>query len=251
VVLDHLSPADAQLAIDHMCAASDRIVFSSSPIDHAEPTHINTQPAATWALWFAERGFYRRVDVNLDFLARWAVLYEKADVDLRTVVHRYESLLAPMSVELHEKRDALLAAHRTISGLHDESGQGADGNVADLHKRLADMDREVMDVRHEQLTMRDHIIGYEAEAARLTNDLAVARRTIKKLRDQVEQLRRKFQQERVAARRKQKRLDEARQALRAERRRAQDRAREVEALKRSRTWRAGRLLVAPFSVFRR
>ena len=37
-----MSPGDAQLAIDHMCAATDRVLFSSSPGDFNEPTHINT-----------------------------------------------------------------------------------------------------------------------------------------------------------------------------------------------------------------
>ena len=60
-----MSAADAQLAIDHSAAVTDRVLFSSSPVDHDEPTHINTQPPRAWAAWFAERGFFRRTDVDL------------------------------------------------------------------------------------------------------------------------------------------------------------------------------------------
>lgn len=248
-VLEHLSPADAQLAIDNMCAASDRILFSSSPGDHDEATHINTHPTVEWAQWFAERGFYRRVDVNLGFLSPWAALFEKGDLDLRSLVQRYESLLGPMSLEVHEKRAALLEAHRTISSLHDEVAELEEGGR--VPARLADLEREVLAARHDQLTMRDHIIGYEAEAARLASDLAVARQRNNRLRVKVDNLRRKLRRERVAGKRKQAQLTQARKTLRAERNRTAARTRELADLRASRTWRAGRAVAAPFGMFRR
>ncbi len=80
-VLEHMSPADAQVAIDNIAAVTDRLLFSSSPGDHDEPTHVNTRPTAQWAAWFAERGFFRRTDVDLSFLSPWAVLFERGELD--------------------------------------------------------------------------------------------------------------------------------------------------------------------------
>jgi len=42
-VLEHMPFADSELAIDNICAATDQIVFSSTPRDYREPTHINVR----------------------------------------------------------------------------------------------------------------------------------------------------------------------------------------------------------------
>ena len=85
-VLEHMAPVAAERAIDSMCAASDRILMSSTPSDFEEPTHINVREPAAWAASFAERGFFRRTDVDLSFLAPWTVLFERADVTRRELV---------------------------------------------------------------------------------------------------------------------------------------------------------------------
>ena len=44
-VLEHMSPGDAQLAIDNICAATDRVLFSSSPGTSTSPrTSTPTRP---------------------------------------------------------------------------------------------------------------------------------------------------------------------------------------------------------------
>jgi hypothetical protein len=257
-VLEHLSPADAQLAIDNMCAATDRVLFSSSPGDFDEPTHINTHPTALWVQWFAERGLFRRTDVDMSFLSPWAVLFERADPDVRSVVHRYESLLTPLIGEVLDKRSALLESHRRISTLHEQLTDGPPGEYAlakqhadNLEAQLATVSEEVDRARHDRLTMRDHSIGLEAEIARLRADLAKARTRANLLRKRNDGLQAKLKAERHTRRRVRDLLDEVRAKLAAERQRADAREREVRALKESRTWRAGRVLVAPFAVFKR
>lgn len=143
-VLEHMAPVAAERAIDAMCAASDRVLLSSTPADFSEPTHINVREPAAWAASFAERGFFRRTDVDLSFVAPWTVLFERADLSRRDVVYRYERYAYPMRVEVLEKRAALRDAHRALT-----------------EHRLD----EVMELRHKLLTSRDHAIGAEAEAA--------------------------------------------------------------------------------------
>src|SRR5665647_3602615 len=139
-VLEHLAPNDADRAIANMCVATERVLFSSVPGDYAEPTHVNVRPPADWAASFAERGFFRRTDVDLGFLTPWAVLYERADLDTRAVVHRYEAYAYPMRVEVLDKRAALLEAHRTISEQHDALAEGRldanDQSHADLVSKV-------------------------------------------------------------------------------------------------------------------
>ena len=154
-VLEHMAPTSAERAIDSMCAASDRVLVSSTPSDFAEPTHINVREPAAWAASFAERGFFRRTDVDLSFVAPWTVLFERADLTQRDVVYRYERYAYPMRIEVLEKRAALRDAHR------------------ELTKHRPD---EVRELRHKLLTSRDHAIGAEAEAVqwRLRYEQAMA-----------------------------------------------------------------------------
>jgi SAM-dependent methyltransferase len=144
-VVEHMSPVDGDRAIANMCAVTERVLFSSGPADFNEPTHINVRPPADWAAAFAERGFFRRTDVDLSFLTPWAVLFERANLDTRALVHRYEAYAYPMHVEVLEKRAALLDAHRTISTAYDAKASS-----------------EIIDLRRQLLTLRDHAIGAEA-----------------------------------------------------------------------------------------
>ena len=179
-VVEHMSPLDADQAIANMCAVTGLVLFSSGPADYAEPTHVNVRPPADWAATFAERGFFRRTDVDLSFLTPWAVLFERADLDTRAVVHRYEAYAYPMRVEVLDKRAALLEAHRTISALHDATETPAAPDLAPEpaaepesapDPAQAVLARHIIDLKHRLLTSRDHAIGAEATAARAVIDL--------------------------------------------------------------------------------
>jgi SAM-dependent methyltransferase len=167
-VLEHLAPNDADRAIANMCAATERVLFSSVPGEYAEPTHVNVRSPADWAASFAERGFFRRTDLDVSFLTPWAVLFERADLDVRAVVHRYEAYAYPMRVEVLDKRAALLEAHRTISRQHDEP----EAETAALEAEKAALQAQISEFKHRLLTSRDHAIGAEATAARAVIDLA-------------------------------------------------------------------------------
>jgi len=170
-VLEDMAPRSAEQAIDSMCAASDRILVSSTPSDFTDPTRVTVREPAAWAASFAERGFFRRTDVDLSFLAPWAVLFERADVNMRDLVYRYEQYASPMRAEAHRKRDALLDAHRKISELEGAGSQSA-ARSSELQSRLNDLESRLdeatavnLELRHKLLTSRDHAIGAEAEAA--------------------------------------------------------------------------------------
>jgi 2-polyprenyl-3-methyl-5-hydroxy-6-metoxy-1,4-benzoquinol methylase len=42
-VLEHIDPADADRAIRNIAAHSEDVLFSSTPFDYREPTHINAR----------------------------------------------------------------------------------------------------------------------------------------------------------------------------------------------------------------
>lgn len=73
-VLEHLTPDDGASAIANLCAHTDRVLFSSTPDDRTEPTHINVQPPKYWRWHFARNGFSWR---QAEFLTPWAIWFER------------------------------------------------------------------------------------------------------------------------------------------------------------------------------
>lgn len=197
-VLADLDPADAQTALDAVSAATDRVVFASTP--GAGAAHASLVTPSDWVAAFAERGFFRRTDVTLDFWTPWTILFERSDLQPRDIVHRYEVTLAALETEVREKRAALAAADS-------EAGQ-----------RQADVAEQLTEARHQVLTTRDHVIGLEAEAAQLQAE--------------VERLNR-----RVLA--GQDRTSKLRDRLKATRRRATRAERQIQAMRESPAWRVG------------
>lgn len=185
-VLEHMSATDAQLAIDQLTAVTDRVLFSSSPEDHDEPTHINTNPGEQWAAWFAERGFFRRVDVDVSMIAPWAVVFERGEPSLHELTKRYEQQYASVRTELLEKRRALLEADREINSLR--------GRLDERPVDTEAVDRltaELAQARHAVLTNRDHVIGLEAQNGRLQRDLSLVTLELKKTQRRVKRLAKK------------------------------------------------------------
>jgi hypothetical protein len=237
-VLEHMAPADAQVAIDNMCAATDTVLLSSTPEDFREPTHINVRTPSSWAQDFAIRGFFRRTDIDASFLSPWAVVFTRQQPTVVETVTRYESLLTPLSMEVIAKRQALLEVQRDLErarGLSDEERGQLQAEIARVtaerdelvaeHQRLVvDRDRlqdDLVELRgagtpDEQLVrlaLVDELIGTKAELAhaRLRADNAV--------------------------------MDASVEAVRL--------AEELDDIKESVTWRLGRVGLLPIRVARR
>jgi hypothetical protein len=77
-VLAHMEEADALLAIEHLTAITDVILFSSTPFDFDDPTHINVQPLLYWLRAFARHGFYPVAESDAGFVAEHAFIVRKS-----------------------------------------------------------------------------------------------------------------------------------------------------------------------------
>ncbi len=80
-ILEHLTEKMGIKAIDLMCQHTKKILFSSSPDDFEEKTHINVQPPEYWDLQFAKNGFVRSLEMWPEqVVATHTVLYVKEEV---------------------------------------------------------------------------------------------------------------------------------------------------------------------------
>lgn len=105
-VVEHMPALEAARAIENLCAHSDDILFSSSPHDYAEVTHINVQPAEYWAEVFARHGFFHDLSFNATFITPWAIRFRRSSAPVHRIVRDYERHLSLLREENHQLRQA-------------------------------------------------------------------------------------------------------------------------------------------------
>ncbi len=152
-VLEHLPPEDCGAAIANLCAASDRILFSSTPEDFGEATHLNVQPPEAWSAAMAQHGFHRDLDLDLSYLTPWATLYVRREEPAVETVRRYDRAWFRLRREVAEVRESLLESQERLAKLED----GEEGsNRPELLRKLDEQNQEI-------LKLRDLLVGMDAE----------------------------------------------------------------------------------------
>ncbi|MBO5353629.1 MAG: glycosyltransferase [Lachnospiraceae bacterium] len=88
-VMEHLFPEEGKKAIGLLCDYADAVIFTSTPTDIEDKTHVNVQQKEYWAKLFAEQSFYRDLYQPVDFICGWAMLFRKRE-DVSKVIFEYE-----------------------------------------------------------------------------------------------------------------------------------------------------------------
>jgi 2-polyprenyl-3-methyl-5-hydroxy-6-metoxy-1,4-benzoquinol methylase len=154
-VLEHMTESDSSIAISNLTAATDTILFSSTPFDLEEPTHFSVRPTISWLEAFQSRGFSPDILYDASFIAPHAILLRRQPalpievlrafseiVRLRHVSVQNENRGNELDAELGTVRAALQSA-RAEAAQARESAQ----TVAQLHERLAEAEKQVLDMQ--------------------------------------------------------------------------------------------------------
>ena len=157
-VIEHIPEAQAMLALDNLCAITDTILFSSSPHDYGEATHINVKSPEQWSALFAERGFFRDVDHDASYLTAWAAVYRRGSGNVIEVVRDYERVIWTTRCENQQLRSSVLDFQRRL-----ETSAWQGGNE-DSHQK------ELFETRIAILTSRDLIASLEARVGEATGE---------------------------------------------------------------------------------
>jgi SAM-dependent methyltransferase len=152
-VLEHLPPAETDLALANLCGATDRLLISSTPGDYGEPTHLNVLPPEEWSAKLAQQGFMRDLERDLSYLSPWAALYVRQDEPQTETVRRYDRAWSRLRREVAEVRASLLHSQDQLAEL--EAGGGID-NQPEMLKELDRRNEEILE-------LRDLLIGKDAE----------------------------------------------------------------------------------------
>jgi Methyltransferase domain len=149
-VLEHIPEPEASRALANLCAATDRLLLSTSPHDYAEATHVNVQSPDEWAARLAQHGFLRDLDFNATVITPWAALFTRRDEALSETVRRYERASFRLTEEVGELRRAALTRQRQLEEAFDGS-------------ELIEYRQRLQRVGEDLLTERDRLAAGEAQ----------------------------------------------------------------------------------------
>ena len=92
-VIEHINGTDNEKAISSLTALSDTVLFSSTPDDFDEPTHINVHPISFWCGEFAKFGFYPDTDTDLSFGPPQFLLFRRGPTPEHSAFFHYLDIL--------------------------------------------------------------------------------------------------------------------------------------------------------------
>jgi len=119
-VFEHMLPAEAEKAAENLCRSTDDILFSSTPFNFKEVTHINVHPPEYWAALFARQGFYRDFEFDTSFLTPWAVRYTRKTFEQGRFISEYERRFFQLWKENNDLRALVQQQQGTVAQLTDQ-----------------------------------------------------------------------------------------------------------------------------------
>lgn len=88
-VLEHLYEDEGRQAIRNICKLTDEVLFTSTPDDFTEPTHVNVQQREYWCRAFFENGFMDDINYRPTYLTAHALLFRRS-ANIERQVEDYE-----------------------------------------------------------------------------------------------------------------------------------------------------------------
>lgn len=194
-VLEHMPEAEAEAAIRAIAAAAPRVLFSSSPTDFDEPTHVNVRPPAYWLQLWAQAGFAPSVTHDAGYLAPHAYILERSETgrserelvafadrvrhrvalsQVGAAMHAARADLADARREADVLRDALDTAQAEATALHDAL-DAAQVDAAALRDALDTAQVDAARARAELATVQDAALVAQNILSTTQADLAAAR----------------------------------------------------------------------------
>ena len=140
-VLEHLFPEEGNRAIANLCNYTDTVIFTSTPNDITDRTHVNVQQREYWARIFAEHSFCRNLLQPLDFICSWAMLFSRKD-DISKVIFDYEINIRILESTLGEQEKCVKENNTKIQTELDYFNR----RCVFLNKQIDDLKRKLAEV---------------------------------------------------------------------------------------------------------
>lgn len=167
-VLEHLEPALGRPAVANLADHSDDVLFSSTPLDYREVTHLNVQPPESWAALFADCGLFRDVAFDASYLTPWASRFRRPRAPLSTVIAAYERALWRLAQECHARREVSLELRHELARLEGTEASArteyviAQKELDNLRAYVAEQEARVRELFYQAEWRRQRVEALEA-----------------------------------------------------------------------------------------
>ncbi len=155
-VLEHLYAEDGKTAIKKLCELSDQVLFSSTPDDYTEKTHVNVQQREYWARLFAENGFFDDLSYRPTYLTYYASLFKKNDNLLRQI-EDYERFIRNNEKQLKKDLETIESTEHAIAQ--------AEARNTDLQNQLADTQNQLTDTQSRLTDTQSRLTDTQSQLA--------------------------------------------------------------------------------------
>ncbi len=148
-VLEHLPEEFASEAISNLVKLSDNILFSSTPDDHAEKSHVNVKPPEYWVSIFNKFGYYIDPYINITSIPH-SLFFSKLDIVINKFLNKEDSIeklkiLYGNDLNINQlKKDKNLDIYRTLYELFFVNKK--ENEVSEYKKALKDKDIHINNI---------------------------------------------------------------------------------------------------------
>lgn len=239
-VLEHMPAEEAVKAIENLCGHANEVLFSSTPFDYKEATHINVRTPEYWAERFALQGFLRDVDYDASYITPWATRFVRADQPLHRVVQNYERRFFQLWKENSDERELVGTMRRNLSETEQvvqsltDDRERAEAEITGLNSTIEAL---IEQRRTAEMEARGRIHRLAEALADQSEETENARVDLEFAREQLAELNVRLDQARAQLGLRESELSQTRESLVIFMRESQRLASEWEHLHRTLAWR--------------
>ena len=142
-VLEHLDNKDIPIAIQRMCEATEDIIFSSTPFDYDEESHISIHTPEYWAEQFAYNGFYHDVSYDCSFISVQAMRFRKIKKSKVELIRDYEHQIFQKHQEVVSLRHLLSLSQDNVDIYKKAYQEHVDVINRELNPKILELKKEL------------------------------------------------------------------------------------------------------------
>jgi SAM-dependent methyltransferase len=169
-VLEHIPEEDARKSIGNLTTATDTILFSSTPKDLTEPTHVNVRPIMSWLRLFTEFGFYPDVLFEAQFVSPQAFLLRRDKLPPSDDTLVLFSRLVQQRIETHERDMQIARLEQDLASKASLRGDLQRGKDA-LQQEINALQQEKDVLQHGKNTLQEEKVSLQREKDALQHEL--------------------------------------------------------------------------------
>ena len=148
-VLEHLDSQDISLAIKRMCEATEDIIFSSTPFEYEEKTHISVHPTEFWVEQFAYNGFYHDIQYDCSYISIQAMRFKRVKKDTIELIRDYEKVLFQKHQEVTAIRHQLQLSDDNVQIYKDAYQKHVDMINQELNPKIQELSQQIVESQKE------------------------------------------------------------------------------------------------------